>query len=79
MGQDETIDRRLREILRVVLGHDVTADASRATDASWDSLKHIQLIFTIEEELAVRFSEEEIPQLDSLSKLADAVRRHHAA
>jgi len=76
----ETIDRKLREILGAVLGHQVTADdISRASDPGWDSLKHIQLIFVIEEELAVRFSEEEIPQLDSLSKLAEAVRRHHAA
>ena len=72
------MEKELTDVLVLILGGPVTASTSRATDPGWDSLKHIQIVFSIEERFGVRFTEEEIPQLDSFGKLADYLRRPHA-
>ena len=66
------------EIGGAILGHPVDRALTRAGDDGWDSLKHMQLIFAVEEKFGVRFTEEEIPQMDSFSRLADYLEQHHA-
>ena len=78
MNQAE-IESTLLEIFAVVLGHPVTPALKRAGETSWDSLKHIQLIFAVEEKFAVQFSEAEIPRMDSFEKFLEHLRRGHAA
>jgi acyl carrier protein len=41
----------------------------------WDSLRHVELIFSIEDEFGVRFEEAELPNLTSLDALVKAVAR----
>lgn len=54
----------------------------RSSLAPWDSLKHIEIMFLVEDWFEVRFAEEDIPGLDSLERLVDkveallAARRH---
>ena len=72
------IETQLIEVLSTVLGHPVTASASRATESDWDSLKHIQIIFAVEEKFSVQFKEEEIPALDSLAKIQEHLKQHAA-
>ena len=73
------IEIQLIEILSTVLGQPITASASRTTESSWDSLKHIQIIFAVEEKFNVQFKEEEIPTLDSLVKIQEKLKTCHAA
>ena len=73
-----TIERELTEICGAILGHPVDTTLTRATDGSWDSLKHMQIIFAVEEKFGNRFTEEEIPKIDSLARLADHLEQCHA-
>lgn len=42
---------------------------------SWDSLKHFNLLLTIEEEYSVRFSVEELAECKSLGQIASALNQ----
>jgi acyl carrier protein len=68
-------------VLKTLLKHpfDGSADMTRQNTASWDSLKHIEIMFALEDELGVEFSEEELAKLDSVNKIVDAVMVKHAA
>ena len=44
------------------------------TEEKWDSLKHIEIIMTLEEEFDISFSPEDIQQLKSLSKIIEKVK-----
>lgn len=48
---------------------DISDDISPRTIRAWDSLKHIELIMTIEREFGVRFEASEVPALTSLGSI----------
>ena len=77
MNSNET-ERGLQEVFSVVLGHPVGPDVARVNEPAWDSLKHMQLVFAVEEKFGVQFPEEAIPQLNSLASFAEHLRPHHA-
>lgn len=64
------IEQGLIEICSAVLEHPVTADLARSNDATWDSLRHMQIVFGIEEKFDLQFGEDEIFRLDSIAKFA---------
>ena len=51
----------------------------REEESSWDSLKHVELLFAIEGALGVTFDPEEIPGLDNLAKFVGSVEAHVAS
>ena len=55
------------------------ADITRQNTPSWDSLKHIEIMFALEDELDMEFTEEGLVRLDSVTKIVDAVLAKHAA
>lgn len=74
---DDEVDAAVGEAARLVLG--VPAEVltrSRAEIPEWDSLKHIALLYAVEDACAVRFDATELAHLDSTTAIADAVRRH---
>lgn len=73
------IERELIEICSTFLGHPVDNTLVRAVDGTWDSLRHMQIIFAVEEKFGVQFTEEEIPVMDSLARFADYLEQCHAA
>lgn len=68
-------------VLTAILKHPVDGrtDVTRQNMASWDSLKHIEIMFALEDELGVEFLERELATLDSVAKIVDAVVAKHAA
>jgi acyl carrier protein len=66
---------KLAEIMTMLLGQDITpdSDVSMANCAAWDSMKHIEIISTIEEELDISFPIGDIPKLTSFEMLAQAI------
>jgi acyl carrier protein len=48
---------------------DISDDISPRTIKSWNSLKHIELIMTIEREFGVHFEASEVPALTSLGSI----------
>lgn len=66
----------LRAVLSEVLGitpENVTEHTSTQTEPKWDSLRHMNLIFALEDCYGVRFSDEEIPSLTSVSAVEAAL------
>ena len=79
-GRDE-VDRRVREIMAVVLKRPIGPGESvaRERERAWDSLRHVELVFSIEDEFGVTFDEEELAGLTSLDGFVDAITRRLAA
>ncbi len=77
MSDREAVEERIRRIMAVVLRRPIGPGeaVSRETEPGWDSLRHVELIFSIEDEFAVSFDEDELLELTSLRALADAVAR----
>ena len=73
----QQIESSVLAVIAAVLKGGVGRDCSRENTPRWDSLKHIEIVFAVEDELGVQFSEEELARLDSVAKIVDvAVARH---
>jgi acyl carrier protein len=48
-------------------------EVSQRTEAAWNSVKHIDIIFMLEEALGITFAEEEMTALVSLQGIVDRV------
>jgi acyl carrier protein len=73
------IEPGLVEVFSTVLGHPVDTTLARINEPGWDSLKHMQIVFAVEEKFGVQFTEGEIPGLDSFGKFAEQLEQRHAA
>lgn len=75
------IQEKLLEIFGLVLKKDFSGQSEivREEEMNWDSLKHLEIIFAVEDELGVRFAEENIPELKALSDFESAVERLYDA
>lgn len=69
----ETIKRVMSQILGVDPGS-INAESSPATIERWDSLKHMQLVMALEDELNIQFADEVIPELLSFQTIETTVR-----
>jgi acyl carrier protein len=70
------VHRLLSFILRRPIGDE--ENPSRATEPGWDSLKHVELVFLIEDHFGMRFSEQEIAELEDaggIERLVDSRSR----
>ncbi len=72
------IERGVCEVFSIILEREIEpgAPVERASEPRWDSLKHIELVFSVEEKFDVQFSEQEMATIDALSAMTDAVRAH---
>ncbi len=69
----------LQETFRQVFDDDsliVTPATSRRDIADWDSVAHVKLILSLEEEFGIRFSEDEVSSIQTVGELLDAVETH---
>jgi acyl carrier protein len=70
----------IREIMQAVLQLDTLPppgrDLLQSNEPRWDSLGHVNLIYSIESELQIQFDAGELAELDSLHKLVSAAERH---
>ena len=71
------MEKQVAEILSMLLGQEfsVRDDVSMENQELWDSMKHIEIITTLEEELGVSFKIEEIPTLTSMEKIVEAIKK----
>lgn len=70
------MEEQVAKILSLLLGHDIAVDddVSMQNQELWDSMKHIEIITTLEEELRVSFNIEDIPQLTSMKKIIEVIK-----
>jgi acyl carrier protein len=70
------VEAAVREAMSLVLEpselHD--GDIIRAETPSWDSLKHVELVFTVEDACQVSLESSGLGELDSLADIVAAVR-----
>ncbi len=69
------VKTKLAEILTLLLGREIASDSdvSMQNCEIWDSMKHIEIVTTVEEEFGISLPIEEIPKLTSFDLLADAI------
>lgn len=77
----DSVRHAVRSVLSAVLQREVGAgeEVSRASEARWDSLRHMEIVFSIEDALGIEFEEGELAHLDSYSRLVECAERHRAA
>lgn len=69
--------QRLRHVMGAVFGINASAispDASSATIAEWDSVRHLQLMLALEEEFNVQFETDELVSLRTLPLIEQRLR-----
>jgi acyl carrier protein len=69
----------LQEIFRQVFDDDglvVTPDAGRLDVADWDSVAHVKLILSLEEEFGIRFTEDEVTSMQTVGDLLAGIETH---
>jgi len=71
---DVDVQTLLARVLR--LAERPTAELRRDETARWDSLKHVEIVFALEDEYAVHFDESEFAAMDSTSAIVALLRRH---
>ena len=73
---------RLIQILSDALGiapDELGGDPSMDTIPAWDSVAHLNIVMSIEQEFSVQFSPDELMELRSASALVDALKRRNTA
>jgi acyl carrier protein len=78
--QKSDLKSMVREILEIALKLDPTEvpDINRQDIASWDSLKHVEIIFLLEDKFHIQFDEDEMATMNSLSKITERVEKQIA-
>jgi len=73
-------ERLLRTVSQVfgVPVEEITEQSSPETIATWDSLKHMNLVLALEQEFGVRFTDEEIMSMVSVELLLNTLKRRVA-
>jgi acyl carrier protein len=76
-----SIEADVRDLLLRILAIEGTSPANlnRREVESWDSLKHMEIVFALEDRYEVCFDESEFAELDSPVAIVAALQRHHAA
>lgn len=65
------VEETVISILNIVLKCDVNSSATRENMPKWDSLKHIEIVFAVEDELNIQFPENDIAELNSVENIVD--------
>lgn len=67
----------IKEILATILETDISEVNNKTnpdTVANWDSLRHMKLVFAIEEEYGIEFTDDQIIQLTDVGKIIDCIK-----
>jgi len=51
-------------------------DAGPTTIEGWNSVRHVELVVALEERFGCMFDPEEVPELTSLQRIEEILRRH---
>ena len=54
-------------------------DVVREEQKGWDSLRHVEIVFAVEDAFAVQLTQDEMEAATSLSRLVDIVESHLAS
>ena len=74
MNQEE-LEYTITSVLEVILKCEIDRDSTRKNTPLWDSLKHIEVVFALEDELKIQFPESELAKLESVQQIIEIVDR----
>lgn len=74
----EQTEARVVQTVSRALKSQVDARSTRENTAGWDSLRHIEVVFSLEDELGLEFSEQELAKLVGVQSIVDVVMSRHA-
>lgn len=67
------MENKILEIIAEILKLDISEITKRINDKTvWDSLSRVEILFAIEEEYDISFSENELKEIDTPQKLVQA-------
>lgn len=72
------MDEKLRKVVAETLGVDISEigpSTSTESQPQWDSLRHMNLVFALEEAYGVRFRDDEIAGMTSIARIQAALGR----
>ena len=76
----DQLDHQIAELIAEVLGVEVDAVASlRRGEDPWDSLRHLEIVFAVEDACGVRLSTAEVTEVTTPAELAGLVRTRHGS
>ena len=73
------MEKRLYKILSQVLNipiEQINNESSPDTITEWDSLKHMNLVLTIEQEFDIQFTEEQIIEMLNVALIVETLKEH---
>ena len=75
------LHQRVRALIVAALRIDEnsTEEIAKGIHPAWDSLRHIEVIFAIEDAFEVRFDASEFPTLTDVPAIAASIMRHREA
>jgi acyl carrier protein len=76
--RNQTEARVIQTVSRALKAQ-VDAGSTRDNTPSWDSLRHIEVVFSLEDELGLEFSESELLEFLSVQGIVEIVMKRHAA
>jgi acyl carrier protein len=72
------LEARIRNVMGAVFGVDPTSideDVSPASMKQWDSMRHMNLVLALEDEFAIRFSDEQVVEMMSFKLIQIAISK----
>lgn len=73
------MEQKIKNIMAEVFGvplHEIKDDSSAYTIATWDSLKHIDLMLAFEKEFGIRFEDEEISTMVDYRMIVNTIKSY---
>lgn len=67
------MNKNVIELISKILKFEVSCDSNRKNTPSWDSLKHLEIMFAVEDLKGVELNEQQMISLDSVQKISDFV------
>jgi len=65
-----SLEQEIAQLVSEITGESVGVEASRVSVPTWDSLRHVEVIFAFEEVYGITLGENELAQLNSVKSLA---------
>jgi acyl carrier protein len=65
-----SLEQEIAQLVSEITGESVGVEASRVSVSTWDSLRHVEVIFAFEEAYGITLREDELAQLNSVKSLA---------
>ena len=75
-----SLQTEVRRLLGLVLRRRIgeQENPSRSTEPAWDSLKHVEFVFLVEDHFGLRFTEEEMAGFDGVEQMVRVLEARHA-